>query len=238
MLQLEQQALNANMNRHFVFNALNSIQFHINRQDRGTASRYLTSFAKLIRKNLDASQSDTTTLAEELERLELYLKLEHMRFKDKFRYTIQVDPQVDAGAVRLPAMMLQPYVENSIWHGILPMEGQGHVSITAALSPDPGRVLVRIEDDGIGVEQSQQAKAGAEKDHISRGIEITKGRADVLRRLELTDIRIDGPRERREAAGKRSPGTVVVIELPVNQYVTKSPEGLQTPADDLTFDAS
>ncbi len=238
MLQLEQQALNANMNRHFVFNALNSIQFHINRQDRATASRYLTSFAKLIRKNLDASQSDTTTLAEELERLELYLKLEHMRFKDKFRYTITVDAGVDANQVRLPAMMLQPYVENSIWHGILPMEGQGHVAITAASALEPGRVVVRIEDDGIGVEQSQRAKSGVENDHISRGIEITKGRADVLRRLELTDIRIDGPRERSQTTSERQRGTIVLIELPVQQAVTNRVEGLQTPLDDYTFDPS
>lgn len=237
MLQLEQQALNANMNRHFVFNALNSIQFHINRQDRATASKYLTSFAKLIRKNLDASQSDTTTLAEELERLELYLKLEHMRFKDKFRYTIEVDPAVDASRVRLPAMMLQPYVENSIWHGILPMEGQGHVSIAAAPAVEIGRVMVRIEDDGIGVVESQRSKSGAENDHISRGIEITKGRADVLRRLELTDIRIDGPKDRLNGSGQRLQGTVVTIELPVNQGVKNRAEGLEPAPSDPTFDA-
>lgn len=217
MLQLEQQALNANMNRHFVFNALNSIQFHINRQDRSTASKYLTSFAKLIRKNLDASQSDTTSLAEELERLELYLRLEHMRFKDKFKYSITVDPRVDSNQVRLPAMMLQPYVENSIWHGILPMEHQGEVTIVVEPSSNPGRVNVRIDDDGIGVKSSLQAKEALEGDHISRGIEITKGRVDVLRRLELTDIRIDGPRERYDPASQRVLGTTVTIELPVDQ---------------------
>ena len=216
MLQLEQQALNANMNRHFVFNALNSIQFHINRQDRVTASRYLTSFAKLIRKNLDASQNDTTTLTEELERLELYLGLEHMRFKDKFRYTISVDPSVDANHVHLPAMMLQPYVENSIWHGILPMQRQGHVHIRVQPTDRPGRVAIQIVDDGIGVDRSLKAKEAMESDHISRGIEITKGRADVLRRLELTDIRIDGPRERYDQPNGQVLGTTVTIELPVD----------------------
>ncbi|HRH39459.1 MAG TPA: histidine kinase, partial [Flavobacteriales bacterium] len=206
----------ANMNRHFVFNALNSIQFHINKQDRATASRYLSSFAKLIRKNLDASQSDTTTLAEELERLELYLKLEHMCFKDKFRYTITIEPGVDANHVRLPAMMLQPYVENSIWHGILPMEQQGHVSIVAKLAAEVGRVEVRIEDDGIGVLASLEAKREQEGDHISRGIEITKGRADVLRKLELTDIRIQGPDQWHDPETGKVGGTTVLIELPVD----------------------
>jgi ligand-binding sensor domain-containing protein/two-component sensor histidine kinase len=213
MLQLEQQALNANMNRHFVFNALNSIQYHINKQDRTTASRYLTSFAKLIRKNLDASQNDTTSLAEELERLELYLTLEHMRFKDKFKYTILVDPTVDTRHVQLPAMMLQPYVENSIWHGILPMDRQGQVVITVKPS-GPLRVSVVIEDDGVGVDRSLGSKKEMPSDHISRGIEITKGRADVLRKLDLSDIRIQGPEQRNDPSSGAVLGTRVSIELP------------------------
>lgn len=234
MLQLEQQALNANMNRHFVFNALNSIQYHINKQDRATASRYLTSFAKLMRKNLDASQNDTTTLAEELERLELYLVLEHMRFKDKFEYHITIGPGVDVALARLPAMMLQPYVENSIWHGILPMSGPGRVDIRVSLT-DSGRVEVRIEDDGIGMERSLEAKAHMAADHISRGIEITKGRADVLRKLELTDIRITGPVDRLDQAGNRTKGTQVTIELPLTDGLKKAGETLQTAAGQLTF---
>ena len=237
MLQLEQQALNANMNRHFVFNALNSIQYHINKQDRATASRYLTSFAKLIRKNLDASQSDTTTLAEELERLELYLTLEHMRFKDRFQYRIDVLPGVDAQQVRLPAMMLQPYVENSIWHGILPMERPGEVRIS--VSPkEAGRVEVRIEDNGIGLERSRQAKRSTTGDHISRGIEITKGRADVLRRLALADIRITGPVDRHAEGAAGEQGTVVTVELPVDPP-GKSPTGdLHSASSMITFGTS
>ena len=213
MLQLEQQALNANMNRHFVFNALNSIQYHINKQDRATASRYLTSFAKLIRRNLDASQNDTTSLAEELERLELYLTLEHMRFKDRFRYRMEVAPGVDTRHVQLPAMMLQPYVENSIWHGILPMQEQGEVVIRVEPA-GPGRVRVVIEDDGVGVEQSLRDKDAGPADHISRGIEITKGRADVLRNLDISDIRIEGPGPRASADAPVLRGTRVSVELP------------------------
>jgi ligand-binding sensor domain-containing protein/two-component sensor histidine kinase len=226
MLQLEQQALNANMNRHFVFNALNSIQYHINKQDRTTASRYLSSFAKLIRKNLDASQNDTTTLAEELERLQLYLTLEHMRFKDRFAYAITVAPDVDTAQVRLPAMMLQPYVENSIWHGILPMDRPGRVDITVERK-GADRVAVRIEDDGIGLERSMREKQHGEADHISRGIEITKGRADVLRRLDLTDIRISGPEERPPGPQGLVQGTRVVVELPAGTEAKDPGKGLQ-----------
>ena len=234
MLQLEQQALNANMNRHFIFNALNSIQFYINRQDRTAANRYLTSFAKLIRKNLDASRTDTTTLAEELERLELYLVLEHMRFKDKFLYSISIDPNVATHRVELPAMMLQPYVENSIWHGILPMDRQGTVSI--AVGPGiAGHVRITILDDGIGVEESRERKSGNGSDHISRGIEITKGRADVLRKLELADIRILGPEQLHGPSGEPS-GTCVTIELPSKEGVTMGNGHLQNSESRITFE--
>ena len=234
MLQLEQQALNANMNRHFVFNALNSIQYHINKQDRATASRYLTSFAKLIRKNLDASQNDTTSLAEELERLELYLVLEHMRFKDKFEYHIHTQPGLDLREAKLPAMMLQPYVENSIWHGILPMESPGRVDIWVRRS-GLDRIEVLIIDDGIGMARSREAKADDPGDHISRGIEITKGRADVLRNLELTDIRIKGPGDRLDPATGRSKGTQVTIELPLTGGWKKADDNLQKTAGPITF---
>ncbi len=211
MLQLEQQALNANMNRHFIFNALNSIQYSINRQDRTVANKYLTSFAKLIRKNLDASQKDTTSLAEELQRLELYLVLEHMRFKDKFVYAIAVDPAVDPEAVHIPAMMLQPYVENSIWHGILPMAHAGRVDIHVERT-EQGRTRIRITDNGVGIDTSRENKGAENADHISRGIEITKGRADILRKLHMTDIRIQGPEQMRDNNGNT--GTQVVVELP------------------------
>lgn len=235
MLQLEQQALNANMNRHFVFNALNSIQYYINRQDRNAANRYLTSFAKLIRKNLDASQGDTTTLAEELERLELYLVLEHMRFKDKFTYSLDHGEDFPLDRVNIPAMMLQPYVENSIWHGILPMDRPGHVAI-ALREVEHGRVQVVIEDDGVGIEKSLNDKGNAQGDHISRGIEITKGRADVLRRLELADIRISGPEQLHHPDGSVR-GTRVVVDLPV-EGVMKSVRGmLRTPGEAITFEA-
>ena len=136
-----------------------------------------------------------------------------MRFKDKFRYTVHVDKDVDSNHVQLPAMMLQPYVENSIWHGILPMERQGEVRITVRTS-GADRVAVVIEDDGVGVDRSLGSKQNAPSDHISRGIEITKGRADVLRKLDLSDIRIQGPDQRNDPVTGTVLGTSVTIDLP------------------------
>lgn len=233
MLQLEQQALNANMNRHFIFNALTSIQYCINRQDRAMANKYLTSFAKLIRRNLDASQNDTTSLADELSRLDLYLLLERMRFKDKFSYRITIAPDVEIDRVEIPAMMLQPYVENSIWHGILPMARPGKVDIIVE-RVDEERTRIRITDDGIGIDRSKDLKTDVKADHISRGIEITKGRAEVLRKLDLTDIRIQGPDQISGAMGPI--GTQVVIELPSNpqQHQNRSKE-LHSKPGEITF---
>ena len=109
LLSLEQKALNASMNRHFIFNALNSIQYYINSKDKLSANKYLTSFAKLIRKNLDSSQKNMIPLSEELERLQLYLQLEHMRFKNKFEYELLIDEAVDVDNIQVPTMLLQPY---------------------------------------------------------------------------------------------------------------------------------
>ncbi|MBL7963863.1 MAG: histidine kinase [Flavobacteriales bacterium] len=236
MLRLEQQALNAHMNRHFVFNALNSIQYYINRQDRISANRYLTSFARLIRRNLDASQSDTTSLAEELERLHLYLELEHMRFKDKFHYEVKVEPGTPVDQVRIPAMMLQPYVENSIWHGILPMDRSGSVRIAVARAS--GSVIrITVTDDGIGLSASRNARSSADGDHISRGIEITKGRADVMRTLDLARIDIRGPEEILDPNGAVK-GTQVTIEIALNGTSRKDPEKLRTAQEQPIFGTS
>ena len=152
MLALEQQSLNSSMNRHFIFNALNSIQYYINRQDRLAANRYLSDFAKLIRKNLDSSQDNLTSLRDEIERLELYLKLEHMRFKDKFEYKINIDPALNLDQIKVPAMLVQPFLENSIWHGLLPRESQGYVQID--IISRNKHVEFMITDNGVGIDNS------------------------------------------------------------------------------------
>ncbi len=212
LLTLEQQTLNASMNRHFVFNALNSIQYYINKQDKRAANLYLTSFARLIRKNLDDSQNNLILLSEELERLELYLKLEHMRFTDKFKYKINVDRSIDVENVKIPSMLLQPFIENSIWHGILPMNYPGEVTVD--ISKDEEKSLVfAIEDNGIGIETSIKNKG--EQKHISKGMRITKGRIDLLRKITKQNIFINGPFEIKDEKNEPK-GTKVEIILPYN----------------------
>lgn len=192
LLELEQQSLNASMNRHFIFNALNSIQYYINRQDKLSANKYLSSFAKLIRKNLDSSTGNTmVTLFEELDRLQLYLELEHMRFQDKFEFHIHIDEDIDLEQHLVPAMMLQPFVENSIWHGILPMEKQGKIEVRLQLKEQ--KIHIIIEDNGIGVEQSRAIKSESSHQHSSKGMQITTGRIELLKKMSRRNIKLIGP---------------------------------------------
>ncbi len=212
MLVLEQQSLNSSMNRHFIFNALNSIQYYINRQDRLSANRYLSSFAKLIRKNLDSSQVNFTSLADELERLELYLEIENMRFKDKFDYTINVTESIDEEVVKIPSMLLQPYLENSIWHGILPQDKPGKINVDIDKN-ELGQMEIRIKDNGIGITTSQALKNGKAA-HISKGMNITSGRIELLRKITTEKVTLIGPFELTNEDGDVL-GTQVTIKLPM-----------------------
>ncbi len=212
MLALEQQSLNSSMNRHFIFNALNSIQYYINRQDRLSANRYLSSFAKLIRKNLDSSQVAFTSLADEIERLSLYLEIENMRFKDKFDYKITVSQLVDEEVVQIPSMLLQPYLENSIWHGILPQEKKGKISVDIDKN-QLGQMEIRIKDNGIGISTSQALKNGKAA-HISKGMSITSGRIDLLKKITNEKVILIGPFEIKNEVGDVL-GTQVTIKLPL-----------------------
>ena len=219
LMNLEQQSLNASMNRHFIFNALNSIQYYINRQDKLSANRYLSSFAKLIRKNLDSSNSadNLVLLTEELERLDLYISLEHMRFQNKFDYEITIDPSLDTDSVRVPAMFLQPYVENSIWHGVLPMKKPGKIEVNILKKNE--EIKFTIEDNGIGINHSLELKQSRGISHDSRGMMITSSRINVLRKITKRNIQILGPFEMQDEHGK-SIGTKVEIVFPLEKNTT------------------
>ena len=212
MRELEQQSLNSSMNRHFIFNSLNSIQYYINRKDRVSANKYLSSFAKLIRKNLDSSQKNTTYLRDELDRLSLYIELEQMRFKDKFEFNLDLSPDVNSDEVKVPSMLLQPFLENSIWHGLLPKNEKGKIELSIFREGPDLNIL--IEDDGIGIEQSLKKKEG-KVSHDSRGMDITKGRIDLIKMNSQSSVNLIGPQEVTNEDGEVT-GTRVRIILPEN----------------------
>jgi ligand-binding sensor domain-containing protein len=212
LILLEQESLNASMNRHFIFNSLNSIQYFINISDKLSANKYLSNFAKLIRKNLDTSSehSSMVGLNEEIERIRLYLSLEAMRFNEKFTYTISTN-SVDLESTMIPAMMIQPFVENSIIHGILPQtERKGEISID--VDESNSLLTILIKDNGIGIEQSIHQKSNISGDHQSKGMEITTKRIKLMRQMLDKNMEIIGPRQTYDSNHQIS-GTEVIIKI-------------------------
>ncbi|KQN35157.1 diguanylate cyclase [Pedobacter sp. Leaf41] len=204
VLMLEQQALQAMMNPHFVFNVMNSIQHYINTQNTASANRVLTGFARLIRKNLEICTKSYISLEEELEYLNLYLKLEKNRFGDKLQYSFAIDDQIDKEETLIPSMLLQPYVENAIWHGIMPKETGGEIQINIKIDV-PEYLNIEIIDDGVGIDNSLREK---KETHISKGMQLTKERLHLLGQIAAKPIHLS-------VKQKATNGTIVSISIPL-----------------------
>jgi ligand-binding sensor domain-containing protein len=186
--QLEMKALRAQMNPHFIFNALNSIQTFMMKRETEQALSYLGRFARLIRNVLDNSQLNSIPISKELKMLENYLELEKLRFGDQFGYSIIVDDTLDPDFTDIPTMILQPFVENAIWHGLLHKKGDGWLSIT--FRKGEGSLVCTIEDNGIGREKAAaQRQPGTE--HHSRGLQITRDRLALYNRRFNLDATFD-----------------------------------------------
>ncbi|WP_442591030.1 two-component regulator propeller domain-containing protein [Pedobacter sp. AW31-3R] len=187
ILMLEQRALQAMMNPHFVFNVMNSIQHYINTKDTSSANKILTGFARLIRKNLDICTRSFITLEEEIEYLTLYLNLEKKRFGEKLNFSIQIDHGIDLDETLLPSMLLQPYVENAIWHGLMPQEESGHIDILVSRTENHS-LLIKIIDNGVGIDNSMRVKSDG---HTSKGMSLTQERINLINQIEAHPIQID-----------------------------------------------
>lgn len=176
------KGLRSQMNPHFIFNALNSVNNYIARNDERSANRYLSDFSQLMRTVLENSEKDFIPLSEELELLELYLKLEHARFPDKFEYEISTDPGVDLEAFQIPPMLLQPYLENAVWHGLRYKEEKG--TLLVAVKPlAPRAVTITVTDNGIGRKRSAAMKTRNQQKQQSRGMGNIRRRVDILNRM-------------------------------------------------------
>jgi LytS/YehU family sensor histidine kinase len=209
--EITQANLRQQMNPHFIFNTLNSIQYYMYQHDKLATNNYLTKFSNLMRKVLDNSQHTSVPLSDELSALNLYLELESIRFKDKFDYRINVDEEIDPLMYRVPTMLIQPYVENSISHGIIPGEEKGLVNIDLKLNKD--YILCTIEDNGIGREAARERKSKRENNHNSLGTQIAKSRLELVNELygtSLKTIYTDLKKESGEPAGTR-----VEIHIPI-----------------------
>lgn len=178
LINLKLKALRAQMNPHFTFNVINSIQHFILHKDSEAAYRYLSKFSKLIRIILNNSEKNIISIKEEISALKLYLELEAMRFEERFEYRIIIDPGITTETTRIPSMLIQPYVENSIKHGILPLKQKGKIVI--ALQKQGNRLQCTIEDNGIG--RAKAAKYAVEG-HASLGTSITRNRLQAISEL-------------------------------------------------------
>jgi len=173
------KSLRSQMNPHFIFNALNSVNNFIAKSDERSANRYLSDFSTLMRAVLENSDEDFIPLSKELELLELYTKLEHSRFSDKFDYGIIVDEDMDIDAFQIPPMLLQPYIENAIWHGLRYREDKGFLKIEIK-QKDKFALEICITDNGIGRKQSAALKTQNQKKQKSKGMGNIKKRIEIL----------------------------------------------------------
>ncbi|MDO6517497.1 histidine kinase [Zobellia uliginosa] len=192
------KSLRSQMNPHFIFNALNSVNNYIAKSDERSANRFLSEFSTLMRSVLENSEEDFIPLAKELEQLELYVKLEHSRFPDKFDYQLNVDKKIDVSAFEIPPMLLQPYIENAIWHGLRYKEDKGLLKIDVRPKGSASIEIV-ITDDGIGRKKSGQLKTQNQKKQKSKGMGNIKKRIAILNDMyknkvdvTISDLTTDG----------------------------------------------
>ena len=176
--ELEMQALRAQMNPHFIFNCLSSINRFILKNESEPASDYLTKFSRLIRMVLTNSKKSFIALEDELEMLRLYLEMERLRFQYSFEYDISFKNEIDAENIFIPPLLLQPFAENAIWHGLMHKDGPGHLHIE--LNEDHGVLQCSISDDGVGREKAEAFKSKSAEKEKSLGLKITKERWSLL----------------------------------------------------------
>jgi LytS/YehU family sensor histidine kinase len=189
------RSLRLQMNPHFIFNSLNSIQQLILRNQTEDATRYLSKFSKLLRAVLTYSELSTVTISREIEILELYLQLESLRFKDSFHYTVTCSQLIFGDEMEIPTLLIQPFVENAIWHGLLNKPGERTLQIDFQLL-DSGQIVCSIEDNGIGREEARKMKQTIPEDiHTGKGIRSAEERLllynqqfDTKSRLVLEDL--------------------------------------------------
>ena len=217
--ELKHQALSAMINPHFTFNALNSVQYLINSNRNEEANNYIAMMARLIRKNLDTAGKGFILLAEEIKRLKLYLDLEKLRFQENISYEIITGNDIDPELIMIPNMIIQPFVENSLWHGIINSGVKGYLTVSFTFeyvdydSVIGKSLIIKITDNGIGINIAKKNKM---EDHISKGIQI------IEERLKLLSTKMQLPQpimfEDLSSRNDNSQGTEVIISLPQSLY--------------------
>ena len=203
--------LRQQMNPHFIFNTLNSIQYYMYQHDKIATNNYLTKFSRLIRKILENSQHTLVPIKDELDVIQLYLELETLRFKEKFTFEIIVDEEMDALTCKIPTMLIQPYVENAVCHGLLNKPDHGLLTVTIRLCDH--HICCMIEDNGIGREAAMDIKMQKDTPNSSLGTKITESRINLTNALYGTDLKVIFT-DLKDGQGNPT-GTRVELQLPL-----------------------
>ncbi|MCF8423103.1 MAG: histidine kinase [Bacteroidia bacterium] len=180
------QSLRREMNPHFIFNSLNSVNQFIAQNKEREANKYLTSYSSLMRNMMESSSKDFIPLQHEIDHLQKYLELEHLRFSNQFDFVVDVDESIDADAILAPNMLIQPHLENAIWHGLRYKEIKG--LLVLSIKNKTSFIEITIDDNGIGIEKSNSIKTQNQKIHQSIGLQNIKERIKLLNDLYKVDI--------------------------------------------------
>ncbi len=214
VLVSEQTALRAQMNPHFIFNALNSVQSFFLNQELKEGNNFLTKFSQLIRRILENSDQIYLSLEEELEMIRPYMEFESLRSGGKFDFEVEIDPELDPYNTLIPCMLIQPLLENAIWHGIRHLDERGRITLTFLRKS--GGITIQVADNGVGREKASQLESSERKAHRSMGLNLVRDRMEVINALEndklalyISDlINPDGQKA----------GTMVEIQILSNRY--------------------
>lgn len=204
--------LRQQMNPHFIFNTLNSIQYFMYQHDKIATNNYLTKFSRLIRKILENSQQSLVSIQDELDVIQLYLELETLRFKEKFTFSIEIYDEIDTLTHKIPAMLIQPFVENSVCHGLMNKPHGGFLRITLRLLQDR-TICCSVHDNGIGREAAALIRKTKDTPHHSLGTQITESRISLLNALYDIDMKVVYT-DLKDEAGTAT-GTLVELHLPL-----------------------
>ncbi len=208
--ELEVKSLRAQMNPHFLFNSLNSIRYYILKEDNKNASDYITKFSRLLRLILKNSRENQISLKDELHALKIYIEFEQMRFNRKFEYELTVDESIDQENIQIQPLTIQPFVENAIWHGLMPKESNGNLKVNIA--KQNGMLSIIIEDNGIGRQKAAELKKNELTDSKSYGLQITEERMNMMTNIrgKQSNFKIIDLYDKKKPAGTK---VIITFEI-------------------------
>ena len=209
LYEMETKVIKSQMNPHFMFNSLNTIQQFIITNENEKAQYYLSKFSRLIRKLLESTTKDNISLADEIDLLNRYLEIESLRFNNVFKYTIKVDEKIDTAKTFIPHFLIQPFVENAIWHGLLTKDGDKDLQISFEFINEY-KIICTIDDNGVGRKNSETKRSLEKK---SLAINFIQQRLDLINKIMKEDFKIN-ILDKTDEKGN-SEGTKIVITLPI-----------------------